>query len=66
MLPNTRKRKSRSYTFTATCATGLEELVAEELIQCGAENAVVKPGAISWTASGLESITLTLQELFNW
>ena len=52
---NTRTRKSRSYTFTATCASGLEELVAEELVQCGAENATVKPSAISWTAASLES-----------
>lgn len=57
MQPNhdTRIRKSRTFAFAATCATGLEKLVAQEMSQCGAENPRVSPGAITWTAASLAS-----------
>ncbi|NLZ17495.1 MAG: bifunctional 23S rRNA (guanine(2069)-N(7))-methyltransferase RlmK/23S rRNA (guanine(2445)-N(2))-methyltransferase RlmL [Desulfobulbaceae bacterium] len=51
----TRTRKSKPLLFTATCATGLEQLVSEEIAACGGQNIQVKPGAVNWNSSTLES-----------
>ncbi len=59
MLPalasHTRTRKSKPLLFTATCATGLEQLVSEEIAACGGQHIQVKPGAVNWSGSTLES-----------
>ncbi|MGI6637737.1 MAG: bifunctional 23S rRNA (guanine(2069)-N(7))-methyltransferase RlmK/23S rRNA (guanine(2445)-N(2))-methyltransferase RlmL [Desulfobulbus sp.] len=52
--PLIRTRKTKPLFFTATCATGLEQLVYEEISVCGGQNIVIKPGAISWNGA-LES-----------
>ena len=51
----TRTRKSKPLLFTATCATGLEGLVSEEIAACGGQHISTKPGAVSWSSSTLES-----------
>ena len=54
-VPNIRTRKSKLLIFTATCATGLEQLVSEEIAACGGQHIQVKPGAVNWSGSTLES-----------
>lgn len=48
-------KKEKKFIFTATCAAGLEELVAAEMAECGAENLATAPGAVTWSAGTLES-----------
>ena len=43
-----RKQKKSGPLFTATCATGLEELVKEEIATCGGTEITSKPGAVTW------------------
>ena len=56
---NTRRRKRRPslFTCTAVCASGLENLVADELAQCGVFGAAaspeIRPGAVSWQDTSL-------------
>lgn len=57
--PRVRTRKTTPLLFTATCASGLEALVQEEITQQGGQNIVVKPGAVSWNGT-LESGYRTL------
>ncbi len=52
--PKIRTRKTTPLLFTATCASGLEALVQEEITRQGGQNIVVKPGAVSWNGT-LES-----------
>lgn len=49
-----RTRKTTPLLFTATCASGLEALVQEEIIRLGGQDLAVHPGAVSWKGT-LES-----------
>jgi len=49
--PTARKRKKQPLRFTATCGSGLEPLVAEEVAGLGGEAITTQPGAVSWTGS---------------
>lgn len=43
-----RRKKKPDLLFVATCAAGLEQLVAEEIRVHGGRNVVPNPGAVSW------------------
>lgn len=47
--PPARKRKKQPLQFTATCGSGLEDLVKEEVASWGGTLTDVRPGAVSWT-----------------
>ena len=52
--PQSRIKKKNPLLFTATCASGLEPLVREEIASFGGESIDSRPGAVSWTGT-LES-----------
>ena len=54
LRPTARKKKKQPLQFTATCGSGLEELVGEEIAAFGGATIESRPGAVSWTGS-LES-----------
>ncbi|WP_035246908.1 bifunctional 23S rRNA (guanine(2069)-N(7))-methyltransferase RlmK/23S rRNA (guanine(2445)-N(2))-methyltransferase RlmL [Desulfogranum mediterraneum] len=47
-------KKKQALQFTATCGSGLESLVEEEIISFGGRETTTSPGAVSWTGT-LES-----------
>jgi len=49
--PTAKKRKKQPLRFTATCGSGLEPLVAEEIAGFGGEAIASHPGAVSWTGN---------------
>lgn len=49
--PLSRKKKRTPLRFTATCATGLEALVSEEITSFGGESLVSHAGAVSWSGN---------------
>ena len=54
LRPTSKKKKKLPLRFTATCGTGLEPLVSEEIAKLGGESIESHPGAVTWTG-GLES-----------
>ena len=54
LRPTSKKKKKLPLQFTATCATGLESLVSDEIAKIGGESIESHPGAVSWTG-GLET-----------
>lgn len=54
LRPVARKKKKHPLRFTATCGSGLEDLVSEEIAACGGAEIEPHPGAVTWTGS-LES-----------
>jgi 23S rRNA (guanine2445-N2)-methyltransferase / 23S rRNA (guanine2069-N7)-methyltransferase len=52
--PTSRKKKKQPLQFTATCGSGLEPLVSEEIAGFGGESIESHPGAVTWTGN-LES-----------
>jgi len=48
-----KKRKStkKALLFTATCGSGLEEIVQEEIRSCGGKEVTTAPGAVFWTGT---------------
>ncbi|MGE4401903.1 MAG: bifunctional 23S rRNA (guanine(2069)-N(7))-methyltransferase RlmK/23S rRNA (guanine(2445)-N(2))-methyltransferase RlmL [Desulfobulbus sp.] len=51
LRPTARKKKKQPLQFTATCASGLEELVSEEIASLGGAGIESHPGAVSWTGN---------------
>ena len=49
--PQSRIKKKNPLLFTATCASGLEPLVREEIAGFGGESIDARPGAVSWTGT---------------
>lgn len=49
--PKARKRKKQPLRFAATCASGLEELVEDEIEKFGGTAITRRQGAITWTGS---------------
>jgi 23S rRNA (guanine2445-N2)-methyltransferase / 23S rRNA (guanine2069-N7)-methyltransferase len=54
LRPTSKKKKKQPLQFIATCATGLESLVSEEIAKIGGESIQSHPGAVSWSG-GLET-----------
>lgn len=54
LRPTAKKKKKNPLQFTATCASGLEPLVQEEITRFGGESVLSHPGAVTWTGT-LES-----------
>ncbi|MDD2463671.1 MAG: bifunctional 23S rRNA (guanine(2069)-N(7))-methyltransferase RlmK/23S rRNA (guanine(2445)-N(2))-methyltransferase RlmL [Desulfobulbus sp.] len=46
-----RKKKKQPLRFTATCGSGLEELVSEEIASFGGAGIESRPGAVSWSGN---------------
>lgn len=53
-----RRSTKEPFYFVATCASGLEELVQEEITSLGGKDPVVSPGAVTWQASSLKTAYL--------
>ncbi|MGE4558613.1 MAG: bifunctional 23S rRNA (guanine(2069)-N(7))-methyltransferase RlmK/23S rRNA (guanine(2445)-N(2))-methyltransferase RlmL [Desulfobulbus sp.] len=51
LRPTARKKKKLPLRFTATCGSGLEELVSEEITSFGGGEIEAHPGAVSWTGN---------------
>lgn len=51
LRPTSKTKKKQPLQFTATCATGLEPLVSEEIAGFGGESIESHPGAVSWTGN---------------
>ncbi len=51
LRPISKKKKKQPLQFTATCATGLETLVSEEIATFGGEAIESHTGAVSWTGN---------------
>ncbi len=49
--PTAKKRKKQPLRFTATCGSGLEPLVAEEIASFGGDAITTLPGAVVWTGN---------------
>ncbi|MBV5316909.1 MAG: bifunctional 23S rRNA (guanine(2069)-N(7))-methyltransferase RlmK/23S rRNA (guanine(2445)-N(2))-methyltransferase RlmL [Desulfobulbaceae bacterium] len=49
--PTSKKKKKLPLQFTATCGTGLEPLVSEEIAGFGGESIETHPGAVSWVGN---------------
>ena len=49
--PTSKTKKKQPLRFTATCGSGLETLVSEEIAVFGGEEIVEGPGAVSWTGN---------------
>lgn len=49
--PTAKTKKKQPLRFTATCGSGLEPLVSEEIASFGGETIITNPGAVSWTGS---------------
>ena len=43
-----RRKKRADLAFVATCGSGLEQLVATEIVAAGGKNPVITPGAVAW------------------
>lgn len=52
--PTSKKKKKQPLRFTATCGSGLEALVSEEIASFGGEEIDSRSGAVAWTGN-LES-----------
>ncbi len=52
--PVLRKKRKASFSYVTTCGSGLEDLVAEEVLANGGLNPKITPGAVSWQGN-LES-----------
>ncbi len=49
--PNSRKKKKQPLQFTATCGSGLEPLVSDEIADFGGASIESHPGAVTWTGN---------------
>ena len=49
--PTAKTKKKQPLRFIATCASGLEPLVSEEIASFGGEEIAETPGAVSWTGN---------------
>jgi len=49
--PTSKKKKKLPLQFTATCGTGLEPLVSEEIAELGGESIETTPGAVRWVGN---------------
>jgi 23S rRNA (guanine2445-N2)-methyltransferase / 23S rRNA (guanine2069-N7)-methyltransferase len=54
LRPTARKKKKQPLQFTATCGSGLEDLVCEEITAFGGLDVETRPGAVRWSGN-LES-----------
>ncbi|PID72563.1 MAG: bifunctional 23S rRNA (guanine(2069)-N(7))-methyltransferase RlmK/23S rRNA (guanine(2445)-N(2))-methyltransferase RlmL [Desulfobulbus propionicus] len=45
------KSRKQPLVFTATCGSGLEAIVQEEILACGGKEVTTTPGAVHWTGT---------------